>query len=198
MPEGVRVPAEMRIGPVLGCAGHGAGSDGWGHGYRLSAVYSSCQSVFERSGLAAESGSGNCGSRGIRHESAVWVRAADDGVYFSGWAFADAGVEAPAVSDLLRRRASDRGTVVRIECGDAGRSRADCAGHGFDTVDLNLGCPAKRVVGCNGGSGLLRDLPKIGEIFRTVAPGGDDSLHREVPHGLERCADCVCGTGANG
>ena len=39
---------------------------------------------------------------------------------------------------------------------------------GFDTVDLNLGCPAKRVVGCNGGSGLLRDLPKICEIFRTV------------------------------
>jgi tRNA-dihydrouridine synthase B len=39
---------------------------------------------------------------------------------------------------------------------------------GFDTVDLNLGCPAKRVVGCNGGSGLLRDLPKVTEIFRTV------------------------------
>src|SRR5664279_5357299 len=39
---------------------------------------------------------------------------------------------------------------------------------GFDTVDLNLGCPAKRVVGCNGGSGLLRDLPKIGDIFRAV------------------------------
>ena len=39
---------------------------------------------------------------------------------------------------------------------------------GFDIVDLNLGCPAKRVVGCNGGSGLLRDLPKIGEIFRAV------------------------------
>lgn len=39
---------------------------------------------------------------------------------------------------------------------------------GFDTVDLNLGCPAKRVVGCNGGSGLLRDLPRIGEIFCAV------------------------------
>jgi tRNA-dihydrouridine synthase B len=39
---------------------------------------------------------------------------------------------------------------------------------GFDLVDLNLGCPAKRVVGCNGGSGLLRDLPKIGEIFHQV------------------------------
>jgi tRNA-dihydrouridine synthase B len=39
---------------------------------------------------------------------------------------------------------------------------------GFDLIDLNLGCPAKRVVGCNGGSGLLRDLPKIGEIFGAV------------------------------
>jgi len=39
---------------------------------------------------------------------------------------------------------------------------------GFDLVDLNLGCPAKRVVGSNGGSGLLRDLPRVGEIFRAV------------------------------
>jgi tRNA-dihydrouridine synthase B len=39
---------------------------------------------------------------------------------------------------------------------------------GFDMVDLNLGCPAKRVVSCNGGSGLLRDLPLIGEIFKSV------------------------------
>ncbi|HEY2498301.1 MAG TPA: tRNA dihydrouridine synthase DusB [Candidatus Angelobacter sp.] len=39
---------------------------------------------------------------------------------------------------------------------------------GFDLVDLNLGCPAKRVVKCNGGSGLLKDLPVIGTIFETV------------------------------
>ena len=39
---------------------------------------------------------------------------------------------------------------------------------GFDLVDLNLGCPAKRVVACNGGSGLLRDLPLIETIFRAV------------------------------
>lgn len=39
---------------------------------------------------------------------------------------------------------------------------------GFDLVDLNLGCPAKRVVKCNGGSGLLRDLPLIAEIFGQV------------------------------
>jgi tRNA-dihydrouridine synthase B len=39
---------------------------------------------------------------------------------------------------------------------------------GFDIVDLNLGCPAKRVVSCNGGSGLLRDLPLIARIFESV------------------------------
>jgi len=41
-------------------------------------------------------------------------------------------------------------------------------GLGFDLVDLNLGCPAKKVVKCNGGSGLLRDLPRIGGIFEAV------------------------------
>jgi tRNA-dihydrouridine synthase B len=38
---------------------------------------------------------------------------------------------------------------------------------GYDAVDINLGCPAKKVVKC-GGSGLLRDLPLLGEIFRAV------------------------------
>ena len=43
-----------------------------------------------------------------------------------------------------------------------------CQDAGFDLVDLNLGCPAKRVVACNGGSGLLRDLPLIEVIFKAV------------------------------
>jgi len=48
---------------------------------------------------------------------------------------------------------------------EAGRIVEDA---GFDMVDLNLGCPAKRVVSCNGGSGLLRDLPQIATIFERV------------------------------
>ena len=43
-----------------------------------------------------------------------------------------------------------------------------CQDAGFDLVDLNLGCPAKRVVKCNGGSGLLRDLPLIRTIFESI------------------------------
>jgi nifR3 family TIM-barrel protein len=40
-------------------------------------------------------------------------------------------------------------------------------GLGFDMIDLNLGCPAKKVVKC-GGSGLLRDLPLLERIFRQI------------------------------
>jgi tRNA-dihydrouridine synthase B len=43
-----------------------------------------------------------------------------------------------------------------------------CQGLGFDMVDINLGCPVKKVVRCNGGSGLLRDLPLIERILRGV------------------------------
>ena len=38
---------------------------------------------------------------------------------------------------------------------------------GFDIVDINLGCPAKKVVKC-GGSGLLRDLELLEQILRAV------------------------------
>lgn len=38
---------------------------------------------------------------------------------------------------------------------------------GFDIIDLNLGCPAKKVVKC-GGSGLLRDLTLLETIFRKI------------------------------
>ena len=39
---------------------------------------------------------------------------------------------------------------------------------GFDIVDINFGCPVNKVVKCNGGSGLLRDLPLVESILRKV------------------------------
>jgi len=43
-----------------------------------------------------------------------------------------------------------------------------CEGDGFDIVDINFGCPVKKVVTCNGGSGLLRDLPLIARLLEAV------------------------------
>ncbi|MGA2041487.1 MAG: tRNA dihydrouridine synthase DusB [Bryobacteraceae bacterium] len=50
-------------------------------------------------------------------------------------------------------------------CADAARV---CQQLGFDIVDLNLGCPVNKVVRCNGGSGLLRDLPLVERLLREV------------------------------
>lgn len=43
-----------------------------------------------------------------------------------------------------------------------------CEDLGFDAVDINFGCPVNKVVKCNGGSGLLRDLPLVEQILRQV------------------------------
>ena len=43
-----------------------------------------------------------------------------------------------------------------------------CEDLGFDAVDINFGCPVKKVVRCNGGSSLLRDLPLVGQLLRSV------------------------------
>ena len=43
-----------------------------------------------------------------------------------------------------------------------------CQDLGFDILDINFGCPVNKVVKCNGGSGLLRDLPLVEELLRTV------------------------------
>ncbi len=43
-----------------------------------------------------------------------------------------------------------------------------CQDLGFDFLDINFGCPVKKVVKCNGGSGLLRDLPLVENILRAV------------------------------
>jgi len=39
---------------------------------------------------------------------------------------------------------------------------------GFDLIVSTSDAPPKKVVKCNGGSGLLRDLPLIRQIFESV------------------------------
>jgi tRNA-dihydrouridine synthase B len=43
-----------------------------------------------------------------------------------------------------------------------------CQDLGFDILDINFGCPVSKVVKCNGGSGLLRDLPLVERLLREV------------------------------
>ncbi len=48
---------------------------------------------------------------------------------------------------------------------DAARA---CQDLGFDVLDINFGCPVNKVVKCNGGSGLLRELPLVERILSRV------------------------------
>ncbi len=43
-----------------------------------------------------------------------------------------------------------------------------CEDLGFDILDINFGCPVNKVVKCNGGSGLLRDLPLVERLLHAV------------------------------
>ena len=57
-----------------------------------------------------------------------------------------------------------------------------CQDLGFDIVDINFGCPVKKVVTCNGGSGLLRDLPLVDQ------PGG----RRQAPRTAATATPLQC------
>ena len=39
---------------------------------------------------------------------------------------------------------------------------------GIQILDINLGCPAKKVCGAASGSALLRDLPRVRAILEAV------------------------------
>src|SRR2546423_12148577 len=53
---------------------------------------------------------------------------------------------------------------------------------GYDAVDINLGCPAKKVVKC-GGAGLPRDPPPLGQNFCAGRRAGENSLTHQLRAG---------------
>jgi tRNA-dihydrouridine synthase B len=66
---------------------------------------------------------------------------------------------------------SERPISIQIFGSDPARmaeSAAMVEAMGADIVDINLGCPVKKVVKQGGGSNLLRDLPLLEKIFKAV------------------------------
>ena len=166
MPEGTRVPAEMRIGPVTVAPATvlapmaGVTDTVFRRFIRHASVFSSDQLGDRDQEIASV-------------EADVSNRQSGCGLLMTEFTSAD-GLS--RMRESKRRRYltfyDDEHPIGAQLFGSNAETLAEAAriveDTGFDTVDLNLGCPAKRVVGCNGGSGLLRDLPKIGEIFRAV------------------------------
>ena len=162
MPAGVRVPSQLRIGSVLIAPAT-----------VLAPMAGVTDTVFRRYIRNASLFTHSVDSAGKSVEDAVTNTQSGCGLLMTEFTSADG---------LARMRESKRKRYLTFYddehpiCAQLFGSNPETLAEaariveqtGFDLVDLNLGCPAKRVVGSNGGSGLLRDLPRIGEIFRAV------------------------------
>jgi nifR3 family TIM-barrel protein len=169
MPDAVRVPAEMRIGPVAVRPAT-----------VLAPMAGVTDTVFRRFIRHASLFTTNQGAG--KREQATESETVESDVSNQQSGCGLLMTEFTSADGLSRMRESKRRRYLTFYddehpigaqlFGSNAETLAEAArivqDTGFDTVDLNLGCPAKRVVGCNGGSGLLRDLPRIGEIFRSV------------------------------
>jgi len=112
--------------------------------------------------------------------------------------------ENPATIDKLRFGPAERPIGVQIFGGEAG-PMGDAAALVTDIfqpefIDINFGCPVKKVVRRNGGSGCLRDLGLVQEVIRSVSAnthlpvtvkirsGWNEEMRNPVEIGL-RCQD---------
>src|SRR3954468_23090205 len=83
--------------------------------------------------------------------------------------------ENPATVDKLRFSSDERPIGVQIfgadpdAMGDAARLVTDVFQPDF--IDINFGCPVKKVVRRNGGSGCLKDLGLVQDVIRAVSRG---------------------------
>lgn len=161
MPATARVPAEVRIGSVLVTPATvlapmaGVTDTVFRRFIRHASMFSASSQAGENIDLEVSNAQSGCGLLMTEFTSADGLSRMRETKRRRYLTFYDD--EHPIGAQLFGSNAETLADAARI-----------VEETGFDTVDLNLGCPAKRVVGCNGGSGLLRDLPKIGEIFRAV------------------------------
>jgi tRNA-dihydrouridine synthase B len=64
-----------------------------------------------------------------------------------------------------------------------GRAAAIAAGSGADFIDLNFGCPVKKVIRRNGGVSIMRDLDLMERIVRAVVASVDLPVTAKIRSG---------------
>ncbi len=90
---------------------------------------------------------------------------------------------------LTRFEDCERPVAIQIFGSDPARmaeSAAMVQDMGADIVDINVGCPVKKVVRQGGGSNLLRDLPLLERIFQAVRKAVTIPLTVKIRTGWDR------------
>lgn len=86
------------------------------------------------------------------------------------------GRENPKTVREMAFAEEERPFSIQIFGADAGKMAEGArvaASTGCDFIEINCGCPAPKVVGKGGGSGLLKDLPNLARILRAVKAAVD-------------------------
>ena len=92
----------------------------------------------------------------------------------------------------LRFDACERIRIIQIAgaepawCADAARHAVDA---GADVIDINMGCPAKKVCHKAAGSALMRDEPLVGRILNAVVAAVDVPVTLKTRAGWDH--DCL-------
>jgi nifR3 family TIM-barrel protein len=92
---------------------------------------------------------------------------------------------------LTRFEASERPISIQIFGSNPARmsySAAMVQDMGADIVDINLGCPVKKVVKQGGGSSLLRDMALLEQIFKAVRKAVSIPLTVKIRSGWDRAS----------
>ncbi len=90
---------------------------------------------------------------------------------------------------LTRFAQRERPISIQIVGSDTARMAEAAAmveAAGADIVDINLGCPVKKVVKQGGGSSLLRDLPRMEKILKAVRQAVKVPLTIKIRSGWDR------------
>lgn len=96
-------------------------------------------------------------------------------------------------SEKTKRRANHEGEVSPISVQIAGAEpamMAEAARHnvenGAQIIDINMGCPAKKICNVMAGSALLRDEPLVSQILKAVVNAVDVPVTLKIRTGWDR------------
>lgn len=96
-------------------------------------------------------------------------------------------------SEKTKRRANHEGEVEPISVQIAGadpKMMAEAAKHNVDNgaqiIDINMGCPAKKICNVMAGSALLRDEPLVSQILKAVVGAVNVPVTLKIRTGWDR------------
>ena len=152
-------------------------------------------------GLAPMAGVADAATRVMCFEQgADW--AVSEMLSAKGWVFS--GRKNRNAAELLTRFPGEGATGLQLfgrEPEYVARAAKELEGEGFAFIDLNFGCPVKRVAGKGAGAGMLQNIPKMLEITRAVVDAVDipvtvktrlgwDESSKVIVDLAERLQDC--------